>query len=308
MPTIPDTVTRRGVLAALGASLGGATGCLAGGRPDSGGHSDGDGPVSLLVAGSLYNALENGLRNAVNQRIQIEGRGSTTVTRLVASGQKDPDIVSVADVALFEGPLEPPWFSEFATNAMVLAYTTETPGGRQVDAADRWYRPLLEDDVSLGRTDPDLDPLGYRTLFVLELASDHYGLNIDLREEIPERDQLYPETQLVSQFETGSVDAAFTYRSMAVNRGYDYYELPDRIDLSAPRYADTYGGVSYELASGHRIRGSPISYASTIRTQNRAVRHLFTRLTTGSYLHDFGFGVPKSYPIHTGNVPDKIAG
>ncbi len=263
----------------------------------------------MLAAGSLNDALENGLRPRVDARLRVEAHGSARVARLVAAGTKDPDVVALADVALFDAPLDPPWYAEFATNAVVLAYDADSEGGQRVaDAAPgRWYRPLRSDAVSLGRTDPDLDPLGYRTLFALELATDHYGLDTDLRAAIPRREQIYPETQLLSQFETGSIDAAVTYRSMAEERGYDYVSLPPEVDLSSPRFADRYAAVSYELPSGRVVAGAPISYGATIRHDSAPVRDVFARATAGDYLDEFGFAVPDDYPRFTGTVPDGVA-
>jgi molybdate/tungstate transport system substrate-binding protein len=297
------SVSRRDVLAGLTAAAGGIAGCtsplnVAGPRSER---------VSMLAAGSLNNALEHGLRPAVDATLEVEARGSAEVARLVAEGAKDPDVVAVADVALFDSPMHPAWYAEFAANSIVVAYNPETDGGRRLEAAgSEWYRPLVEGRVSLGRTDPDLDPLGYRALFVLELATDYYGTGVDLRAAIPRRDQLYPETQLVSQFETGSIDAAITYRSMAVERGYDYVELPPEIDLSSPAFADTYASATYDLPGGKTVRGGPISYGATIRRRSPAVRDVFERLTTGSFLREFGFAVPNDYPRYTPDAPDTL--
>ncbi|GAB6862033.1 extracellular solute-binding protein [Haloplanus litoreus] len=300
------SVDRRGALALLTSAVGGVGvgGCLGRGRT-----SDPPPSVTVLAAGSLNNAFENGLRPRVDARLQVEAHGSAEVARLVAGESKDPDVVALADVALFDGPLHPPWYAEFATNALVVAYDDDDAGGRRLAEAapDRWYRPLLSGAVSLGRTDPDLDPLGYRTLFVLELASEYYGLETDLREAIPRREQIYPETQLVSQFETGSIDAAVTYRSMAEERGYDYVSLPPEVDLSTPRFADRYATVRYELPSGKLVAGAPISYGGTVRYDAAPVRGVFDRLTNGTYLDEFGFVVPDDYPTYTGDVPDGIA-
>lgn len=90
---------------------------------------------------------------------------------------------------------------------------------------------------------------------MLELATRHYESDANLRAVVPQRSQAYPETRLVSQFETGSIDAAVTYRNMAVERGYRYLDLPPEIDLSDPRYADRCATTSYELPSGKTIQG-----------------------------------------------------
>lgn len=297
-------ISRRSVLSPIAVALSGAAGC-------SGvlqGRDEQSVTVSMLAAGSLNNTLENGLRPSVDVTVQIEAHGSAEVARHIAEGQKNPDIVSVADVTLFDSPLHPDWFAEFATNSIVIAYNPNTEGGQQLaDAgAENWYQPLLRGDVAIGRTDPDLDPLGYRALLMLELATEYYGTDTDLREAIPSRKQIYPETQLISQFEIGAIDAAIAYRNMAVERGYEYIDLPAEIDFSDPSYSDTYAASTYELPSGKVIRGGLISYGSTIRDQLPSVVDVFIEHITGEYLNEFGFVVPDDYPQFTGNAPDEV--
>jgi len=296
-------VPRRVFLSAVGAAGAvGLAGCV-GGRTNTRAAEE---PVTILAAGSLQHALETGLKPAVDVPIRVEAHGSATVARMVADGQRDPDIVTVADTALFEAPLSPPWYATFTSNAVVLAYNPETAGGRRVAEAERWYDPLVAGDVRLGRTDPDRDPLGYRTLFTLELASRHYDDAPALREAVPERRQIYPETALLGEFETGSIDAAFAYRNMAVERGYDYVSLPDRIDLSNPAHADRYATVSYTLPSGLEIRGDLIAYGSTIRRSSEAVRSVFAAHTTGDYLDESGFLRRDVFPRYEGDVPAAV--
>lgn len=228
---------------------------------------------------------------------------------MVAEGQRDPDVVTVADVALFSDPLSPPWYSLFTSNAVVLAYNPDTEGGQTVaDAgAEGWYEPLVAGDVGLGRTDPDQDPLGYRTLFTLELASQYYDDASNLREQILKRDQIYPETSLISQFETGAVDVAFAYRNMAIERDYEYVDLPDQIDLSNPSYDEQwYSTVSYTLPNDQTVQGGLISYGSTIRTMSDAALSVFDAHTTGDYLSEFGFVLRDQFPTYRGDPPNRV--
>ena len=299
-----EAVSRRDFLRAAGAVAGvGGTTALSG----CAGTQAAGAPVTVLAAGSLQRALETGLDSAVDVPVQVETHGSATVARMVAEGQRDPDIVTVADTALFEGVLSPAWYSVFTSNAVVLAYNPETEGGERVERAgpERWYEPLL-DDVDLGRTDPDQDPLGYRTLFALELASRYYGVPA-LREQVPAREQVYPETSLLTQFETGAIEAAFAYRNMAVERDYDYVDLPGEVDLSDPGHRERYATVTYELPGGQVVRGGPIGYASTLRRVTEGTLAVFEAHTTGSYLEDSGFLVREGFPRYEGAVPDAVA-
>ena len=265
--------------------------------------------VSILAAGSLSNALETTFPERVDSPLAVETHGSARIAQLVASGQKTPDIVAVADVSLFDSPLDPPWYAEFASNELVVAYNGDTEGGRAIAEAgtERWYEPLLSDDARLGRTDPNLDPLGYRTLFLLELASRYYGVE-DLSARLLSQEQVYPETQLVSQLETGGIDAAVTYRNMAVERDYDYVELPPELNFGSPDHAERwYESVSWTLPSGKTVRGGLISYGATLRDPAAASADVFDALVSPSYLEAHGFDIPESYPRYHGDVPDRLA-
>lgn len=300
----PNT-RRRFLLTAETAAIAGIAGCT-GGSSQDGSQST---TIAILAAGSLQNALANGLKPAVDVSVQIEAHGSATVARMIDEGQRDPDIVSVADVALFEKPLSPPWYSVFTSNSVVIAYNPDTDGGQRLADAETesWYEPMVNGNVNIGRTDPDQDPLGYRALFMLELASRYYDDTSNLREQILQQNQIYPETSLLSQFETGSIDAAIAYRNMAVERDYEYIELPDQINLSNPQYAESwYSTTSYTLPSGQEIQGGLISYGSTIRHMSDAAVSVFDLHTTGSYLEEHGFLLREQFPAYTGDVPQRV--
>ena len=308
--------SRRRFLRAVGmgsvAGVTGLAGCPSGvssGKEGPGEAGTNSAPVDVLAAGSLQHALETGLEPAVDVPVRVESHGSATVARMVDEGQRDPDIVAVADTALFDRPLSPPWHAVFARNAVVLAYNRDTEGGQRLADAgpERWYEPLVAGEVSLGRTDPDRDPLGYRALFMLELASRFYDGATELRTRIPQREQVYPETALLSQFETGSVDAAIAYRNMAVERGYEFVDLPDRIDLSNPAHAaDWYSTVAYELPSGQVVAGGLIGYGATVRKRSDAAVSVFDALTTGAYLDESGFLLGEQFPQYEGAVPPEL--
>ena len=299
------TARRRFLLTAGTAAIAGIAGCTTESSQDSSRSTT----VAILAAGSLQNALANGLKPAVDVPVEIEAHGSATVARMIDEGQRDPDIVSVADVALFEAPLSPSWYSVYTSNSVVIAYNPDTDGGARLANAgtESWYEPMVNGNVNIGRTDPDQDPLGYRALFMLELASRYYDDTSSLREQILQQDQIYPETSLISQFETGSIDAAIAYRNMAVERDYEYIKLPDQINLSNPQYAeDWYSKTSYTLPSGQEIQGGLISYGSTIRHMSDAAVSVFDIHTTGGYLEEHGFLLRDQFPSYTGDVPQRV--
>ena len=307
---LPSSCSRRTFVRSVGgASLASVAGCIGGGHGSNDGGTTDRQTIAILAAGSLQHALETGLKPTVDVPVEVEAHGSATVARMIAEGQRDPDMVTVADTALFDEPLSPPWYSVFASNAVVVAYNPDTEGGQRLAEAgtERWYEPMVDGDVSVGRTDPDQDPLGYRTLFTVELASRYYGDASSLREKVLGRAQIYPETGLISRFETGAIDAAFAYRNMAAERGYEYIELPDQIDLSNPEHGDDwYSTVSYTLPSGQEIQGGLISYGSTIRTMSDAAVSVFAEHTTGDYLAEADFVLRDQFPVYEGTPPSQV--
>jgi molybdate/tungstate transport system substrate-binding protein len=300
--------SRRSFFAAAGTSAATAASVALAGCSSFPGGPD---PVRVLAAGSLQRAVDDGLRAAVDAPIALESRGSAALARLVADGQRDPDVLALADVALFDRVLEDPWYASFATNALAVA-TADTTGGRRVQdaaaAADRhWYDPILAGDAALGRTDPDLDPLGYRTLFAIDLlATDHDRPN--LRTALLAPDQVYPETALLSTFETSALDAAVVYESMATDHGYDYVDLPQAADLSDPDRADAYAEATYDLPDAGTVSADAIEYGATLRSrEDDAARGVFDELLTGDYLDAHGFEAPDAFPQFTPDAPDALA-
>ena len=282
--------TRRSLLRAGGGAVAlGAAGALGYGQAVG---SSGAESVEALVAGSLLNVA-----TAV-EGASVEAHGSAAVRRLVVEGLREPDAVALADPRLFEGVSDRATL--FATNALVVAYDPESP---HADAlADDW-RAIADPDVSVGRTDPDQDPLGYRTVMALELAERRGDVEADA---VLESSTVFRETDLLNVLEQGAVDAAFAYRSMAAERGLPATSLPDAIDFSSPDHADEYAQASYYL--DHRtVEGAPIRYAATATTPRgeRWVEHL---VSGRERLEANGFGVPESYPVRDARLEFDVAG
>jgi len=103
--------------------------------------------------------------------------GSLEAARKVTELGKVPDVLAVADYAIIDRLLRPAhatWQVMFARNAMVLAYTDRSVGAGEVNGSN-WWQVLLRPGVRAGRSDPALDPSGYRALMVLQLAEKHYA-------------------------------------------------------------------------------------------------------------------------------------
>ena len=272
-------VTRRSLLRIGGGAIAlGAGGALGYGQAAG---SSGAESVEALVAGSLLNVA-----SAV-EGASVEAHGSAAIRRLVVEDLREPDAVALADARLFEGVSDRATF--FATNALVIAYDPESP---HADALDDDWRAVADPDVSVGRTDPDQDPLGYRTVMALDLAERRGDLEADA---VLGYSTVFRETDLLNVVQQGAVDAAFAYRSMAVERGLPATSLPDAVDFSSPDHADEYARASYDL--DHRtVEGSPIRYAATA-TATPGERWVERLVSGRERLEANGFAVPESYPI-----------
>ena len=271
-------VLRRGAgLFAVGSVAG--VGALAAGS--DAGADDPESTADALVAGSLQ-----GVAGEVG-RASVEAHGSVACRRLLVDGVRDPDAVALADPGLFAGLAERATY--FATNALVVAVAPDSPAAEYAtDEGGDWRALLADADLALGRTDPERDPLGYRTVMALRLAE-----GVDA-EAVLARTSVFPETGLLRTLEAGGIDAAFAYRNMAVEHDLPHVGLPDAVDFSNPDLADEYAEASVELAD-RTVTGAPIRYAARART-DRGLEWVRTLTSARETLTDAGFGVPESYP------------
>jgi molybdate/tungstate transport system substrate-binding protein len=189
---------------------------------------------------------------------------------------KIPDVLGVADYNVIPALLVPrftTWYVTFARNAMVLAYHPSSRGAGEINGAN-WWQILLRPGVRTGRSDPALDPNGYRVLMVAQLAERHYqepGLAGRLLRAMPPRFMRPKEADLTALLQAGELDYIWTYRSIAETSNLRYVRLPAEVDLSDPRFAERYAAVTVRVPRsrpGDRdsvaFRGEPILYALTI--------------------------------------------
>ncbi len=254
-------------------------------------------PVRVLYAGSLVNVFAHDLGPAFTRRtgIAVLGRagGSTALAHLIRDGLTPADVFVSADPAVNDilaprpGAPSVRWFLTFGSTAMVIAYAPTSrfaptlhgavdpgPAGAADPALqDRaWFRVLAAPGLRLGRTDPALDPKGYRTLFVLQLAERYYH-EPDLAtrllgiEENPA--QIFPEEALLGRLDAGQLDAGFFYLVEAIARHLPYFTLPPALNLADPAWTATYAHATYRDPAGVTHRGAPILYTVTIPSSAR---------------------------------------
>ncbi len=211
-----------------------------------------NGPAGRLIifhAGSLsvpFSQMERQFE-ALHPEVDIqrEAGGSTKMARMISELGKPADIMAAADYLVIDENLIPEkasWNVRFATNRLVLCYTERSRYADQINSGN-WFEILARDDVAWGHSDPNLDPCGYRSLMVMQLAEKYYkrpGLYQRLIEGRPVRNVRPKSVELIAMLRTGHLDYAWEYLSVAVQHGLKYLELPDEINLGNPNYDDLY--------------------------------------------------------------------
>jgi molybdate/tungstate transport system substrate-binding protein len=247
-----------------------------------------------------------------------ESSGSLEAARKLTELGKIPDVLAVADYGVIAKLLMPShttWYLTFASNSMVLAHTERAARAGEITGWN-WWRILLDPAVRWGASDPALDPNGYRTLMVFQLAERHYAepeLALQLQRALSPRFIRPAEAQLIGLLQAGEIDYAWSYRSLAQTAGLRWVELPPEIDLSDPARAGEYIRASVRLPGPRRtaadsveFRGEPILYALTIPEAARhgPVAEAFVRFVLSAegqaILIRSGFRLPAA-PVVTGS-------
>jgi molybdate/tungstate transport system substrate-binding protein len=242
-------------------------GCGGGSRPA-------DGPLVVYNAGSLARPLRAVLDTFAAREgvvVEQESAGSLETARKLTELGKIPDLVALADADVFPGYLVPAHldgWTEFARNRMVLAYTDRSRFAAEM-SPDTWWRILLRPGVETGRSDPQLDPNGYRTLLVWQLAERHHGepgLAARLAASSPARNMRPKEADLIGLLQAGEMDYIWSYESIARAIGLRYVTLSPAIDLAAPESAAVYATARVTVrgaSAGDSVtfEGKPIVYA-----------------------------------------------
>jgi molybdate/tungstate transport system substrate-binding protein len=209
-----------------------------------------------------------------NVTVKAEAAGSRDTARKVCDLGRPCDVLGSADYVVIDNLLIPDHaaFSvRFATNEMAIAYTDRSKHHDSIYPGN-WPEVLLRDSVLVGRSDPNRDPCGYRTVMVFELAERYYqvpGLAERLAERAGEKYIRPKETDLLALLESLEIDYLFIYRSVAEQHGLKFIVLPDEVNLKSTEFADLYASVTVEVTGkrpGEMIErgGAPMVYGVTI--------------------------------------------
>ena len=236
------------------------------------------GKVIFFHAGSLsmpFDAMEKEFEKLYpGVDLQREGSGSQGAARKITDLGKECDLMASADYDVIDKLLIPKyaeWNVRFASNQMVLCYTDKSKQAKKVNAKN-WYTILQEKGVVWGHSDPNVDPCGYRALMVLQLAEKFYkqpGLYEKTVANRPKENVRPKSVELVSLLQTGNMDYAWEYRSVAVQHGLKYIELPDEINLGNYKFDKYYSSAVVEVTGEKpgtmmKMTGMSITYGVTL--------------------------------------------
>ena len=244
----------------------------------AGGESMADqGPLVVFTAGSLARPMRAALDSfsaRTGVKYELESAGSLETARKLTELGKIPDLVALADEDVFPKVLIPAhatWYVRFAENRIIIAYTDRSRFAAEIDSTN-WWQVLQRPGLEIGRSNPDLDPAGYRTLMVFQLAERHYGvpgLAAAMERAAAPRNIRPKEIELVALLESGDLDYAWFYESMARASGMKHLQLPAPIDLSSADQREAYAQASVRVIGGSAhdtvtMKGAPIRYAFSV--------------------------------------------
>ncbi|TKX55090.1 molybdenum ABC transporter substrate-binding protein, partial [Halorubrum sp. SS7] len=224
--------TRRAFLASsVTAAALGLAGCTGDGGSDGGGDSGTptstpmSDSMTIFHAGSLappFSAAEPQFEDEFGVDVTREAQGSVASTQKITQQGRSADVLGVSDFRLIRNRVLPEygdWYAIFTTNSMSIQYREDSPGADDI-SADNWWEVLSRDGITIGHSDPAVDPGGYRAVMTLQLGAEEF-----------QGERLYDEgtldalmsnttvptgteTNLEGQLESGELDYVLYYQSI----------------------------------------------------------------------------------------------
>ncbi|MGQ0650570.1 MAG: extracellular solute-binding protein [Gemmatimonadaceae bacterium] len=233
-------------------------------------------PLIVFAAGSLARPLRAALDSfKLDQGVNfsLELSGSLDLARRVTELGQVPDVIALADEEVFPQLLMPryvSWYARFARNRMVLARRPTLSAA--TIAGDAWWRRATAPGVEVGRSDPDVDPAGYRALLLFQLAERHYAqprLADRLLASASQRNVRPKSAELVALLQAGELDYGYMYESSARGARLPFDTLPSAIDLGSQADSAIYARASVRVLGARpgdslTAQGAPIHYALSV--------------------------------------------
>ena len=205
--------------------------------------------------------------------VLLESAGSIASARKITDLHRPCDILASADYTVIDNMLIPTytdWEIRFASNEMAIVFNQQSAKGNDI-SAENWIDLLLDPAIRYGRSDPNSDPCGYRTVMTYQLAEHVYD-KPGLEQLLLQKDQRYirpKEVDLIALLESQTIDYIFIYKSIALQHGLKFLSLPGEINLGNPSFDSLYATASVEINGkkpGEKIivHGESMIYGVTI--------------------------------------------
>ena len=232
--------------------------------------------MTIFHAGSLappFSAAESTFEDEYGVDVNREAKGSVASTQKITQQGRSADVLGVSDFRLIRDRIVPDygdWYTIFTTNSMSIQYREDSPGADDI-SADNWWEVLTRDGVTIGHSDPAVDPGGYRAVMTQQLGAEAFDgetLYDQATYETLRENSTVPtgtETNLEGQLESGELDYVFYYQSISATSGLPYVDLQPEGDLSKATSEDAkhYAKAEVETDSG-TFTGAPIAYGMTV--------------------------------------------
>jgi molybdate/tungstate transport system substrate-binding protein len=263
-------------LAVATAILSLAAGSACGPRGEQGSPGD---SVVVYIAASLTNAIRPELDAyalGAHATILTESGASMEHVRKLTELHRIPDLLLLADDDVFPKYLAPnytSWWADFAHNRMVVAYTDRSKGASEISDTN-WYRILTRKGIEVGRADPNLAPVGYRTLTLFALTALRYGqpdLARQLAENAPAKNVRSNAAELAALLSAGELDYIYDYESVARAQKFRYVVMPPEITGRPVTYALTIPAKAPHRAAGEKLLEFLLSDSVKSRLRGRYV-------------------------------------
>lgn len=254
------------------------------------------GTVNVFYAGSLVNLNENlvgpAFASSAGYSYQGKSAGSGAIANQIKGKLATPDVVEFADPAvnkLLMGSANGKyvsWYFTFASSQLVIGFDPKSKYAVAFRLVQKhklpFYRALEQQGLRIGRTDPNVDPKGYRAIWMANLTGRIYrqkGFEKKLFGSAENPAQVFPEQTLVARMLTGQVNAGVFYLSEVKDLGIPYITLPAKVNLGSPKDAKLYATQHFKTSTGQTVTGAPIVYTITIPStvKNEAGAEAFVR-------------------------------
>jgi len=194
--------------------------------------------------------------------VKMENSGSIKAAKKIYEEGKKADVIASADYKVIDNLLIPKYAkfnAQFSTNEMVIAYTKKSTYANEITEKN-WTDILLKEEVKIAHTNPNLDPCGYRSIFLVKLAENFYNIP-NFYNELLGYGEFYKnksenknkiivknsESELLELIQRNKYDYLFIYKSVAKQHKLEYLCLPKEISLIDNEKESFYKTVSFKI-------------------------------------------------------------